>query len=136
MRQQTRLTEPQRVGGGILVAHPENLPRRAWRQITMVHLAGGQRRPYADSVSTWEVTVEGGTPSTVDGFDLPWATRYREDSAMALAQTIDGWTYDGRTPELRKEIPWHAPRLTEFELVEQGDYWYTFRFSVTQPYLD
>ena len=61
--------------GSNLVAHPDELPVGPWQRITVVTRESGQPRPYADSRYVYEITFEGGVPSTHPGLDFPHATQ-------------------------------------------------------------
>lgn len=61
----------ERPHGGHLIRADQACP---WSSVFIEHVRAGQPRPYADSVYEYLVTFAGGSPSTIRGWHLPFAT--------------------------------------------------------------
>lgn len=144
--------------GNTLVKHPAGQPRRAWRCIWIDLVRGGQPRAYADTVDEFHVTFEGGTPSSKEGWDLPFATmhppkaqpkgskRYPpktdqelpDEHFSVIKATVRmlirrGWSADHTIGEQGSP---GGPWLTEFEVLEAEDTHTTYKFVIVTPFMD
>lgn len=116
--------------GSILVKHPENISKtRPYRKITVVHLHSGQPRAYADSYYEAEICIEGGSPSTVSGYDLPFGTGIGEEQVKNIARVLVRPFDD--TPK-----HWASARLESIQCVKKEPTYAIWRVKVVEPFTD
>lgn len=116
--------------GNGLVAHPDFIDRAAWNRVTVEHIYAGQTRLYAGSVWEARILIEGGTPSTREGFDVPFATKIKEDRVKLLTKALVHEFSDSETPA------WHEPKLASLEIESEGTTYRIWRAKITQECLD
>lgn len=141
--------------GNTLVKHPEDMPAGIWRRVTIRTLEAGQSRPYADSRYSYLVTFEGGSPSTYEGYDLPFAIM-PPPKPMDMTNVefyigpSDDQNMDAHWEKIRKIMrvlvhDWQCEKndrrmgaswLEALELVEQESTHTTYRLVVISPYMD
>lgn len=121
-----------RSGNTDLAAHPSHIAKGPWTNYLIERNATGLG-PYQTRRDIYVVTVQGGVPSTKPGYDLPFGTVFNEDRAAAIAQFVHPHKH-----RFDEDRPWHEEFLARpgIELLDQGDWWYRFRFTIEHPYLD
>jgi len=151
----TRNTTKTPNGKYDLIEHPEGIARRPWRQVTIEHVRSGQPRAYADSIYEFLVTFEGGTPSTVEGYDNSFATlpvpkpygegvtviagptqEEREQQHWARIRSIMRVLVRDWRADSRREASIGESWLETLEVADQGQFFTTYRLVVIVPYMD
>lgn len=134
---------------------PQTYPE-TWKRVTVRTLRAGQPRPYADEVNEYLVTFEGGTPSSEEGAEIPFAVMRPPGPPspnvvfMAPPHEVRAERHMDRIKEIVQAIarPWDTDStkgeqrrmggswLETFALVDEGDFHATYRVVVKIPYMD
>lgn len=115
--------------GTVLTQHPEGFAR-SWRRITVEHLHAGQSAAYKDSVYESLITFEGGSASTVPGFDTGFGTRPDERRVKEVVKILVHIFIEGAARN------WSDPYLKSLTKEAEGEGWTQWRVVIVQPYLD
>jgi hypothetical protein len=118
-------------GKHYVLERPADLGRHGWWQESRFESLGpGQARPYADTTKNYRLTITGGTPSTLKGYDLP-NFKMSDDRLEEEAQHHAGWTRTKDDPERA----WHESYLSQLTTT-RTDQWVRIEWTIVSPYLD
>lgn len=113
--------------GNSLVKHPESITCPSWKRITVAVIQAGQVKRYGDSIYEADICFEGGTRSTLKGFDLPFGTSLTEERVKEVAKIFvhpfsddpESWT-----------------KLESIKCIEKGGTYSIWRVKIVSLYTD